>query len=123
MEDDVAKRSLGRWLGDYAGTVLSGGLLLLLATGTVVYHLLEDWSWVDSFYFSAIALSTVGFGDLSPTTDGSKLFTVLYLAIGIGSATAYLNHRFNRVSERGERLRGRRTERRQRPDDSPRHPV
>ena len=92
---------------------LATAAVLLIATGTVVYRLLEDWSWVDSFYFSAIALSTVGFGDLSPTTDGSKLFTVLYLAIGIGSASAYLNHRFNRVSERGKLLRDRRTERRQ----------
>ena len=48
----------------YLGTLA----ILVLATGTVVYHFVEDWSWVDSFYFSSVALTTVGFGDLTPTT-------------------------------------------------------
>lgn len=57
--------------------------IALLALGTVVYHIIEDWSWVDSFYFSSVALTTVGFGDLSPSSDVSKLFTVFYLFVGI----------------------------------------
>ena len=40
--------------------------IALLAVGTVVYQLLEDWSWVDSLYFSTVAVTTVGFGDLTP---------------------------------------------------------
>ena len=74
--------------------MLAGAAFLLLALGTVVYHYLEDWSWVDSLYFSVVAVTTVGFGALSPTTDGSKLFTVVYILLGITIITTYLNNRF-----------------------------
>lgn len=71
--------------------ILVTAALSILATGTVVYHYLEDWSWVDSFYFSAVAVTTVGFGDLTPTTDGAKLFTVAYIFAGIAIITSYVN--------------------------------
>jgi voltage-gated potassium channel Kch len=66
------------------------GLVIL---GTVVYRLLEDWSLVDSLYFSVIAVTTVGFGDLVPSTDTSKLFTVVYVLWGISIITTYLDQR------------------------------
>ena len=70
--------------------ILAGALVLILALGTVVYHYVEGWSWVDAFYFSAVAGSTVGFGDLSPTTNGSKLFTVLYIFSAMAIITTFL---------------------------------
>jgi hypothetical protein len=78
----------------HAYRILVGAAAALILTGTVVYRLLEDWSWVDSFYFSVVAVSTVGFGDISPTTDVSKLFTVGYIIVGVGIITTYLNERF-----------------------------
>jgi voltage-gated potassium channel len=59
-------------------------VLSLFIVGTLFYSLVEDWSIVDSFYFSTMTLATVGFGDLAPTTDGSKLFTVFYVLGGVG---------------------------------------
>ena len=78
------------------------GILSLgaLGVGTVVYHILEDWGWVDSFYFSAVALTTVGFGDLSPSTDVSKLFTVFYIFSGISLIGALLNELSKRHAKR-----------------------
>jgi hypothetical protein len=64
--------------------------------GTVVYKLLEDWSWVDAVYFSVVAVTTVGFGDLTPSTDASKLFTVAYVLTGISIITTYINARMGR---------------------------
>ncbi|MGI9600920.1 MAG: potassium channel family protein [Acidimicrobiales bacterium] len=85
---------------------LAGAAMTLILTGTVVYHWLEEWSWVDSFYFSVVAATTVGFGDFSPTTDGSKLFTVAYIVVGISLIAAYLDARFKRaVSKRTGRPR------------------
>lgn len=78
---------------EHAYKVLAGAALGLLALGTIVYHYVEDWSWVDSLYFSTVAVTTVGFGDLAPTTDGSKLFTVVYVLTGIGIITTYLRAR------------------------------
>ncbi|MFH1682379.1 MAG: potassium channel family protein [Candidatus Woesearchaeota archaeon] len=59
-------------------------VLTLLFSGMVFYHQVEEWSYIDSFYFSAISLSTRGYGELHPSTVGSKLFTVSYLFLGVG---------------------------------------
>jgi hypothetical protein len=80
--------------------LLATAAVALIATGTVVYHWLEDWSWVDSFYFSVVAVTTVGFGDFSPTSDGAKLFTVAYIVIGISLVASYLEARFKRAASR-----------------------
>ncbi len=58
------------------------GIILI---GTVFYALVEGWSVVDSLYFSVATLATVGYGDLTPKTDGAKLFTVAYIIIGAGT--------------------------------------
>lgn len=76
---------------------LAAGALLL---GTVAYRLFEDWSWVDAFYFSVITLTTVGYGDLSPSTDASKLFTVVYVISGVSLIGALLNEVMKRRARR-----------------------
>ena len=72
----------------------------LIAFGTVIYHVLEDWSWVDSLYFSVIAVTTVGFGDLTPDTDGAKLFTVLSILLGISIIGTFLDARLKHHSKK-----------------------
>ena len=89
---------------------LMASVVVVLSIGTTVYHFLEDWSWVDSFYFSAVAVTTVGFGDFTPTTDASKLFTVAYIFSGIAIITTYINVTLKR---RGKRRIGRRRSRRE----------
>ncbi len=74
-------RSLAR---EPEGKVLLASAALVIAVGTIVYMTLEGWSPVDALYFSVVALATVGFGDLTPTTDGAKLFTVGYILAGVG---------------------------------------
>ena len=87
----ATKRTASEEWNKHAFRYIAGLALLVLATGTVVYHYVEDWSWVDSFYFSSVALTTVGFGDLVPTTDASKLFTVFYIFSGISIVGAALS--------------------------------
>ena len=60
---------------------LVGGLVAL---GTVFYRFQEDFSWIDSLYFTVITLTTVGYGDLSPATTLGKVFTTFYVIIGVG---------------------------------------
>jgi voltage-gated potassium channel len=69
-----------------------GPLLLvvsLLIVGTVFYMLVEGWSAVDSVYFCAMSLGTVGYGDLVPHTDVGKIFTTVYVLAGIGILVSF----------------------------------
>jgi voltage-gated potassium channel len=70
--------------------VLLISAVLMIVLGTVVYMFLEGWTLVDALYFSVVALATVGFGDLHPTTDAAKLFTVLYIVSGLGVLGAFI---------------------------------
>ena len=56
---------------------------VVIFIGTGLYHWLEGWSWVDSFYFVIITLTTIGYGDLTPTTSLTKFITVFYGLNGI----------------------------------------
>ena len=83
--------------------ILASGAVTMILFAAVVYHLLEDWSWVDSLYFSTVAVTTVGFGDLAPSTDVSKLFTVVYILAGVSVITTYLHMRLQyRVGKRSQ---------------------
>ena len=62
----------------------------VLLTGTLFYWQVEDWSILDSLYFSVTTLTTLGLGDLHPTGDGSRIFTMVYLLIGIGVLVAFV---------------------------------
>ncbi len=83
---------------------ISGLTVGALLIGTVMYRQLEDWGWVDSFYFTVMTLTTVGYGDFSPTTPVSKLFTVVYVIGGISLIGAFLNEVMKRRERKIEAL-------------------
>ncbi len=80
--------------------VLSVMSLSLITVGTVFYHNVEGWRWLDSAYFSVILLTTVGLGDLSPKTDFGKIFTMFYLLAGIGVLVALFQSIVLRATDR-----------------------
>jgi len=61
-------------------------LFLIYLTGTAFYYYTEEWGLVDSAYFSAMTLTTVGYGDLAPTMPQTKLFTIGFAFVGIAVA-------------------------------------
>ena len=65
--------------------ILGAGLLLIIV-GTVTYTLGNGWSLVDGFYVAVATLTTSSILDPSLTfTDGwLKVFTALYVLVGIG---------------------------------------
>jgi voltage-gated potassium channel len=67
-------------------------IFILLLAGTTFYSQVEQWSFIDSFYFSVTTLSTVGYGDLAPKTDAGKLFTAFYIMTGVGLLLGFLGH-------------------------------
>jgi voltage-gated potassium channel len=76
--------------GDQAFRLLATLTASLLLVGTWVFNRVEGWSYLDSFYFSAISLTTVGYGDFTPQTPAGKLLTVFYIFCGIGLLLALL---------------------------------
>lgn len=63
---------------------LVGAVGTVMAMGTLYFWLFQDWTLVDSFYFTVTTLTTVGYGDLTPQTDGAKLAAVALQLSGIG---------------------------------------
>ena len=41
-------------------------------------------TWVDAYYFSVITLTTIGYGDIGPTTALTRIFTTIYAIGGLG---------------------------------------
>lgn len=58
-------------------------ILVLLVIGTFLFHNLENLNYVDSFYFTTSTLTTVGYGDIVPTHDVSKIVTSIYSLLGV----------------------------------------
>ena len=81
-------------------------VLFTLVIGTVFYHNVEGWSWLDSLYFSVVTLATVGYGDLAPATEYGRAFTIVYIMLGLGLLTSFAamlaQERRQRYSDRSE---------------------
>ena len=59
-------------------------LALVVASGTVFFRLVEGWGWVDSYFFTVVTLSTVGYGNLVPATVLGKIGTTVFIFTGLG---------------------------------------
>jgi len=82
--------------------------LFTLLFGTLVYHWLEGWSYLDALYFCVISPATIGYGDLTPTTPLARAFTIVYVLNGIAILLAL----FDRIRiVRTQRMSADRTDR------------
>ena len=64
---------------------------IAITSGVVFYSLVEHLHPVDALYFSVTTLTTVGYGDFSPQTAAGKIFTVVYVLVGVGLLLAFLS--------------------------------
>jgi voltage-gated potassium channel len=60
-------------------------LFSVVLIGTVGYMLVEGWSIFDSFYMTIITVSTVGFNEVHPLSDGGKLFASFLIITSFGT--------------------------------------
>lgn len=58
----------------------------LIAFGTAGFKLiLPGISWFDSFYFSLVTVTTIGFGEPTMMTEGGRIFASIYIILGVGT--------------------------------------
>ncbi len=86
---------------------LAMAVLVLILIGVVFYTWQEDWSITDSLYFSIVALTTIGFGDFTPTTTTTRMFTIVYALTGIGILGIAINTIVRNQQRRVQRRQGR----------------
>lgn len=74
-----------------------GLFILIYFIGIIGYHLIEKYNFIDSFYMTAITISTVGFSEVAVLSPLGKVFTVILIFFGItvalyglSSITAFL---------------------------------
>jgi hypothetical protein len=62
--------------------ILMAGVAIAFATADPNSYS-EDMSRLDGLYFTVTTLATVGFGDITPTSDASRAFTTFQIVLGV----------------------------------------
>lgn len=73
---------------DYLELLITTVLVILI--GAAIFRYLEGWRWLDAIYFCVITLTTIGYGDITPQTDAGKIFSMVYILIGLGLILSFI---------------------------------
>lgn len=65
----------------YKGLFLFAVVLML---GTTVFFSAFNYTLLDAFFMTIITITTVGFGEVNPLSDGGKIFTIILLLMSVG---------------------------------------
>lgn len=68
--------------------VILAGLLVAIG-GTIGFMVIEGMTLIEAVYMTAITLSTVGFGEVTPLHPAGRIFVIVLLILGIAVATAF----------------------------------
>ncbi len=58
-------------------------IVIMIVTGSFVFQITEWRSRFESLYFTVITMTSVGFGDLVPSSVAGKIFTMIYAILGV----------------------------------------
>jgi voltage-gated potassium channel len=59
-------------------------VFVAIAVGAAGFHLIEGWSLLDSLYVATQTVTTVGYGDVAPHTFAGRLFSTIFMLMGVG---------------------------------------
>lgn len=62
-----------------------GLVAVIVAVGVAGLMGVEGWSFIDSLYMTVITISTVGFSEVYPLSQGGKLFVIVLIFFGVGT--------------------------------------
>lgn len=57
--------------------------LAVVLCGTIGYRYISDYTWIDALYMTIITMATVGFKEVHPLDDTSKIFTVFLIVASV----------------------------------------
>ncbi|KAI1826685.1 voltage-gated potassium channel [Xylaria intraflava] len=96
IQDQASKRR--RWM---AMTFSTGSWAVLWLVGAKVFQVCEapyqDWSYFDSIYFSFQAMTTIGYGDITPLSNAAKAFFVFWSLLALPTLTILISHAGNTI--------------------------
>ncbi|XP_051852641.1 potassium channel subfamily K member 16 [Antechinus flavipes] len=52
----------------------------------------SNWDFSNSFFFAGTVVTTIGYGNLSPSTEAGQIFCIFYALFGIPLNVVFLNH-------------------------------
>ena len=73
-----------------------------IVVGTVGYVLIEEWTWLESFYMTVITVSTVGYKEVHPLSDEGQVFTSLLIMGGVGIYAFVISYALQKMIETAE---------------------
>jgi len=82
----VAIEQRRRWLPAAGAGFAFALLLVIIASGTIGYVVIERWSVWDAFYMTITTMATVGFREVHPLSFAGQVFTVVLIFGGVGTA-------------------------------------
>lgn len=56
-------------------------LAIIIITAALFYRTIEGWSFINALYFAVATASTVGYGDITPSHQISKIFTIIFIVL------------------------------------------
>jgi len=63
-----------------------GAIIVLITFGSVGYILVEGMSPLDAIYMTVITISTVGYEEVKPLSTNGRIFTMILIFVGVGTA-------------------------------------
>lgn len=72
--------------------IILATLFAMIVGGTALFHYLENYTFIQSFYFTVTTMTTVGYGDIVPTNDTTRLVVSFYILIAVSLYMSLVTH-------------------------------
>ena len=61
-------------------------LTLIFLAGTLGFHFIEGWAYLDSLFMTLITITTIGYREIFPLSNAGKVFDIILIILGVGTA-------------------------------------
>src|SRR5438477_4594140 len=72
-----------RWVR--RAVLVAGLLVFILCAGSIGFSVIEGYSLFDAFYMTLITISTVGYAEIHPLSQGGRLFNSFLIFFGVSA--------------------------------------